>query len=722
MLKALPPFHSNRGCAPPYLSTAPNALRILQKVNCKMQFPKLTPLQSRFLACLGTSILLVIIYYSLSPTHFAYAAELESTLNEDHNHHRIYHDLDLSNDIDWGKDDNEDFDKYAPSYQAEFGFTHDRSIIGRAASGTFALANNVPTTSNIEAGEMQSFVFDNSSLWSNFSPDENGLPANLSAFGADISATELSKRSLPLDELDYLDDDFIDEGDEEEPLELQGVNVKRQSGATRTVYVVVNTVLQPTANGSFSGNMPQCTLFLSTTTQSPDADTPDVIEVELVEGYALKAVEAIDNVFISVQAPPQSALSGLSGGWNYAVVASIDGPFYGFNETSNGIYPVDTDSTTGLIATFNLTSDNSTDNATSALRQQFLASPPPFELFVFNASDPRINGVQNSYAAMLKIDMGPINVSSSMTNRGMGGNVKEQFYVQGLQAGTTYTAILAYSSANFSQVWNPVNFTTKSGKSFFSPSLNRSIQRLTHFQDGNCKLIFGLSFCTDVAYAVPFNGTTDFTTLAALYDNSTNTTYQNFSYSLQQIPCNTTSSAQYSLARNCDDCDRDYRAWLCAVSIPRCYDFSASNTAEYSFLAPREVNNTFLNGTSPDLTQPGLNTSMASTIRFNSSRNPFIDQTIIPQPYKEVLPCQELCYELVKSCPAALQFVCPKPEWMLRRSYGEVNMTALTSNILTCNWPNVDWPVLSGAASGRVGGALKAVVVAGAVMGLMGAW
>lgn len=429
-----------------------------------MQFPKLTPLQSRFLACLGTSILLVIIYYSLSPTHFAYAAELESTLNEDHNHHRIYLDLDLSNDIDWGKDGDEDYDKYAPSYQADFGFGHDRSIIGRAASGTFALVNNVPTTSNIVAGEIQSFLFDNSSLWSNYSPDENSLPANLSAFGADIGANELSKRSLPLEELDYLDDDFMNEENEQETLELQGVNAKRQSEATRTVYVVVNTVLQPTANTSFSGTVPQCTLFVSTTSQSPDADTAGVVEIELIEGYALAVVEATENVFISVQAPPQSALNGLSGDWNYAVVASIDGPFYGFNETSNGIFLVDTDSTTGLIATFNLTGDNSTDNATSALRQQFLASTPPFELFVFNASDPRINGVQNSYPALLKIDMSPINVSSSMTNRGVGGNIKEQFYVQGLQAGSTYTAMLAYSSSNFSQVWTPVNFTTKSGK------------------------------------------------------------------------------------------------------------------------------------------------------------------------------------------------------------------------------------------------------------------
>ena len=96
-----------------------------------MQFPKLTPLQSRFLACLGTSILLIIIYYSLSPTHFAYAAEVEATLNQDHNHHRIYDDLDLSRDIDW--EDEEDFGNIeTASYQSDFGPGVDRSIIGGA--------------------------------------------------------------------------------------------------------------------------------------------------------------------------------------------------------------------------------------------------------------------------------------------------------------------------------------------------------------------------------------------------------------------------------------------------------------------------------------------------------------------------------------------------------------------------------------------------------------
>jgi len=441
-----------------------------------MQFPKLTPLQSRFLACLGTSILLVIIYYSLSPTHFAYAAKVEATLNQDHNHHRIYNDLDLSRDIDW-ENEEEAFDIETASYQSDFGPGVDRSIIGRAASGTFALVNNLPTTSNIAAGETQQYIFDTSSLWSTLSGTENGLPVNLSAFGGDVSSSELDKRSVYLDDLD-------EPGDDAEDSAARTFRLKRQTDdGGGTVTITVNTVLQPAANSSFAGPMPQCTLYVSLSAPATGQPGPgpgsNDREVPLVEGYAVATVNTSGTVYISVSAPPQGAMNGLSGGWNYAVVASINGPFYSFNSTGSGIYPIDTDSTTGLIATFNLTGDDSDDNATIALREQFLSTTPPFSLFVFNASDPRINGLENSYAALAKIDMTPITVNASMTDRGIGANVKEQFYIQGLQAGTTYTAILAYSGANFSQVWSPVNFTTKSGKFHVSAKAHRAIFFLT---------------------------------------------------------------------------------------------------------------------------------------------------------------------------------------------------------------------------------------------------
>jgi calcium channel MID1 len=63
------------------------------------------------------------------------------------------------------------------------------------------------------------------------------------------------------------------------------------------------------------------------------------------------------------------------------------------------------------------------------------------------------------------------------------------------------------------------------------------------------------------------------------------------------------------------------------------------------------------------------NDSLRLAVLTNSSRNPIIDAQIKPGPYKEVLPCKDLCYDLVQSCPAALGFGCPEGKW-LNSSYG----------------------------------------------------
>ena len=57
---------------------------------------------------------------------------------------------------------------------------------------------------------------------------------------------------------------------------------------------------------------------------------------------------------------------------------------------------------------------------------------------------------------------------------------------------------------------------------------------------------------------------------------------------------------------------------------------------------------------------------------FNQSRYSIIDEVIQPGPYKELLPCKQLCYGLVQSCPASLQFSCPLQNHNLNRSYGEM--------------------------------------------------
>lgn len=209
-------------------------------------------------------------------------------------------------------------------------------------------------------------------------------------------------------------------------------------------------------------------------------------------------------------------------------------------------------------------------------------------------------------------------------------------------------------------------------------------------------MIYDLPFCTDTAYAVPYNPSlqTNLTELGLQYNKQAFDLYQNFFFSRQQIPCNTTSSAQYSLARNCTDCDAAYKDWLCAVTIPRCQDYS---NQEYSWLQERSVNQSFWHSNSSFL--PASNETGLNKANRNSGRTPFIQNEIRPGPWREVKPCSDLCYRLVQSCPAALQFECPVGEW-LNASYGDRKNATPGSNV-TCNDPTRAWGT-SAAGMARV--------------------
>ena len=84
-------------------------------------------------------------------------------------------------------------------------------------------------------------------------------------------------------------------------------------------------------------------------------------------------------------------------------------------------------------------------------------------------------------------------------------------------------------------------------------------------------------------------------------------------------------------------------------------------------------------------------TAGRSKVYYNTSRNPMIDSVIKPGPYKEMLPCEDICYDLVRSCPAALQFACPLEGHGLNYSYGSPS-----------NGCNSLWTSISGAAGPRI--------------------
>jgi calcium channel MID1 len=208
--------------------------------------------------------------------------------------------------------------------------------------------------------------------------------------------------------------------------------------------------------------------------------------------------------------------------------------------------------------------------------------------------------------------------------------------------------------------------------------------------DGNCAVIFNLSFCDSVAYAVPANPINfTVTNLTNFYDSGAQAAYVNFSLNLQQIPCEIDSTGQYSLVRTCDDCKNAYKSWLCSVMIPRCMDFSS--TAPY--LQERNLVQPFPNGTTID---PARISEVKNILYLNSSRNLAIDTTVYPGPYKELLPCDDLCYGIVQSCPAAMGFDCATPGQLgFNHSYG-----VRQAGNLTCNYPGAVYNMNGGSVRG----------------------
>lgn len=73
-----------------------------------------------------------------------------------------------------------------------------------------------------------------------------------------------------------------------------------------------------------------------------------------------------------------------------------------------------------------------------------------------------------------------------------------------------------------------------------------------------------------------------------------------------------------------------------------------------------------------------------STNQYGVSRNKKIDEEVQPGPYKEMLPCKDLCYHLTQNCPAALQFACPLESTGLNFSYGHHRQG---DKEWYCNWP-----------------------------------
>jgi calcium channel MID1 len=421
-----------------------------------MYFPKLSPLQSRFAGSLVATLLLLLIYLSITNPQFAYAA----TSPQDFHQHRsdilrslVGEDV-LGEDVGVGS-------RRVPEFEGL-----ERGIIGRAQSGVNALKNNAPEQLNIAPGDTQYWVVENSTLWG---------PRALRPLG--VPQTRRQKRKDRFDSQDTLQEGEDGWGLDESFDVTEDLRIRQaDSGGTRTLYITLNTCIQPSSNVSNNGSPPPLQLFVSTSSDNqkpgPNSTTKSQKSVPANGGFAVWTQNTTDDTYIGVSAPPGTP--SFQGIYNYEIAISIDEPYHSYNEADRNLFLVDSDSNSALLISSDL-GKAPTDGGLAKLK-------PPYVMFAHNQNDSLIQGLQNSYCGLKKYaqiaavrDAGSTDAVSMWINTEWRRNqTREQFYIKGLNSSSAYfgyLAMLGNSTAagegvigGGGKVWKSMNFATKSGK------------------------------------------------------------------------------------------------------------------------------------------------------------------------------------------------------------------------------------------------------------------
>ncbi|KAI1776074.1 stretch-activated Ca2+-permeable channel component-domain-containing protein [Hypoxylon cercidicola] len=613
---------------------------------------QLSPLQSRLAASVIASCLLFLLYLLLFPPQFALAAELDLIPT-------TYDAAELAYEKEDEVDTSGPVDLRNPKYEPDFAL-FDRSIIGRAADNAITLPNNKLEKSNLAPGVSMTYVF---------------LASSVSGREAEDTKDSVELRRSLNDSEGSLVDGFEDEDEDV----TSDPELERRQQATKTLWISANTCEQPwpVSPAQTTVAPPQLTLYVSTSADNmspgPLADANSQKATAFTEGAVMFNLSVDRDVYFSISAPNVSSdYFDTTKQYNFQLVASTEQYYYSYDtKADDDLIWVDSDARAALLQTKYLT--NSSDQEISTL---------PYIIFAHNQDNVIINGMRNSYcglshyAQIRNLDDGSSGqVTMGLKKSGEQNLTRQEFYISGLNASSNYIGILARA---------PVESVTKrqddnsgiGGGIVFQPTT------FDTKPDGACTFIFNLTLCSETQYAVPGNARNfpDGTALASFYENYTQTMWDYFDKVMQQVPCETSSTAKYSLARDCDDCKTAYKNWLCSVAIPRCEDFS---TPDRDSLQMRNIAAPFPNGSMVDQNLIPDFDNVKNLMAFNSSRNPSIDQVVQPGPYKELLPCDDLCYELVQSCPASMGFTCPRPGsgYSFNASYGRKNGS------LSCNYP-----------------------------------
>lgn len=419
-----------------------------------MPLQKLSPLQSRPAGSFIASVTLLLLYFAFASPQFAYGADVDSIRPEDHNHERLAGRPFLNLDYD------ELELREADGYQGAF-LGSDRGIIGRvpAANAPEVLMNNRPSTSNVVQGGLNSYSFLQTSVLADPSSSAVEFPMPI---GRRYSS-QGNNRS----------EDSIEVNDD---LELR-METRQSTRTTGIVYISVNTCIQPKPiQNNTVEPPPQLQLYVSLSDNNPNpgpAQDMNTQQMVLLEGgAAMLQLNATGDVFIGLYGENTTAYTDV---WNAQIAASIDGYYHTFhNESDSNLFLVDSDSSSALLITGNLTNANSS----SPVYQAWMNTPPPFTLFAIDQDDRSIFGLQNSYCGLKQFasiapsaNRSADSVAAGITNRG-NNQPRQQFYVDGLTKSSTYNIALGIAGnvsgdgnvvGGGGQIWPMTNFTTLSG-------------------------------------------------------------------------------------------------------------------------------------------------------------------------------------------------------------------------------------------------------------------
>ncbi|KAI9485433.1 MAG: stretch-activated Ca2+-permeable channel component-domain-containing protein [Benjaminiella poitrasii] len=380
-----------------------------------------------------------------------------------------------------------------------------------------------------------------------------------------------------------------------------------------TIHLSIAACTQPTSPPHFNDLVPSLEVYISSSNRNtlPGPSDGNIANNSLHGLVTWASNDQTSEIWIAVGGPK---LTGAwTGNWTYEIGVST-------NQFMHLLYVNDQEIDNSYDAPY-VTLDDTDRNHALFLSNPFQGTQPNSTILMAVKLPKELS---HSMCAANLHKMVSYQVNTTITYRGPTNATRQQFLVSNLIQDTDYTAYMLQTRGSVVGMTTPIYLSTN--------------------VDANCRIIYDLPFCDQVAYSVPVNPdallTADIHDLVLQYDQQAQEKFEPFSVALSQYNCETT---QYSLVRNCTDCYRDYKTWLCAVAIPRCTDSTAS----------------------ADLSQDTDDVPAAPAlhdVQVNASRNPWIDKTMRPGGWTELLPCIDLCYHVVQSCPPFLQFYCPEPD------------------------------------------------------------